>query len=294
MKRQKTILSLVSLLLILLGCGVNDETSEENSATQTTEQSSTSPTTTETLFGSVILGPVQNALVKAYKLNNDGTRGEELASGESDENGEYSLSLSYSGAIELVATGGRYIDEATGEEIQREEQEQIRTMLMERSKEHVGINALTEMAAEQTKQQAANGLENAIRSANANIANMFGITDIDFVKTKPHDLTNPDQVVDEESSESRLGLVMAAFSQMAKDNGLEPEELGKLIRNMAQDCSDGEMDGAKNGETLSEDLEITPQQAMNSLGNAYQNFAEGPQNQSGYSAEEIPSGFGKK
>ncbi|MBF0443271.1 MAG: hypothetical protein HQK54_15285, partial [Oligoflexales bacterium] len=196
---------LLAVIIFAGGCGASKDKDEEVSSKDA-----------NIIFGSVTLGPVKNAFVKAYKLNGDGSLGSEIGNGKTNDNGEYSIALKvqHEGAMEVVATGGSYVDEATGEIVERGDGEEIRTMLRERIREHVGINALSTMAAEQTRQNIKEGLSVALENANKNVAAMFGIPGVDFIKTKPHDLTDKSKSADEDSDSSKLGLAMAAFSQI--------------------------------------------------------------------------------
>jgi lysozyme family protein len=276
---------LITIFMFLtFGCGVSADKEDESKVVAPTESA-------DTIFGSVTMGPVKKALVKAYKLNDDGSLGAEVASGLSDDKGEYTLTLKeqYNGAMEIISTGGSYVDEATGDTVERGEEEQIRTMLQERSREHIGINALTTMAASQARQNINGGLATALENANKNIAALFGLDGVDFVKTKPHDLTSSSEAVDESSSASKIGLAMAAVSQMAKDNNLEPQKLGELVKNMARDYADGSMDGNLGGEKIEGALPAEPEKFIERLSDSYQNFSRSERNLAGFSAEKAPS-----
>src|SRR5216683_162243 len=61
------------------------------------------------LNGFVFKGPVSNARVTAYKMDDAFRRGEALGSADTDGNGAFSLSLPpYTGHVLLVASSGTY------------------------------------------------------------------------------------------------------------------------------------------------------------------------------------------
>lgn len=268
-------------IALMVSCGVYvgnpDEDQEEES------------TNAKMINGSVILSAVQNATVTIYKLSATGVREERIVSGLTNERGEYTLSLTYTGAVELVATKGNYTDEATGVKVTRGDSSELRTVLAEIPDHHIGINALTEIATSRIKKIAAGELKDKIASTNHEVAQLFGLYDVDFVAIKPHDLTDPDEVIDEKSSESRLGLVMAGFSQVVVDNGLEPESLGKMIENMAEDYSDGQFDGKRDNEVLSNGWPISAEDVINGFHGSMENFLDGPRNAARFSKEKMTS-----
>ncbi len=63
--------------------------------------------------GAVVKGPSSNASVCFYELLNTG-KGAKLACTNTSADGNYSLNLSYAGAVFMEASGGSYTDEATG------------------------------------------------------------------------------------------------------------------------------------------------------------------------------------
>ncbi|MBF0443269.1 MAG: hypothetical protein HQK54_15275, partial [Oligoflexales bacterium] len=190
------------------GCGVFVGNPNED------DDDSGNPKNQTTLSGSVVMGPVKGAVVKVYSLYGNGGRNELLNSVKTDANGAYSMQISYSGPIELVASLGQYEDEATGELVERRENDELITVLENQTKCHFAINPLTTIAAYKIRSEISKGLKEAITSSNQSVAGMFGISGIDFVSTKPSDLTKSDANMDASSPEGKVGLIMAGFSQM--------------------------------------------------------------------------------
>jgi hypothetical protein len=67
-------------------------------------------TTSTTISGSAVKGPVGGATVTAFAA----TTGAVLGTTTTSPNGTYSLTITYNGDVVLEVTGGSYIDEATG------------------------------------------------------------------------------------------------------------------------------------------------------------------------------------
>ena len=66
------------------------------------------------ISGTAVKGPVNGGTVTAYAVTN-GTMGTRLASGMTDAQGNFQISIgAYSGPVMLQMSGGNYMDEATG------------------------------------------------------------------------------------------------------------------------------------------------------------------------------------
>jgi len=273
MKSVKLITSLITtfmfVLLLLAGCGGETGTSF-------------------TISGTAIKGPLYNATVVVCQLNSDGSRGEVLATASTASDGSFTASGNISGSVAVVVTGGSYIDEATGQTVQNDEAEELVTFLAEGAdEENIGVTALTTIAAARASENAAIGLAIAIAAANQEVADLFGLSGVDIVKTRVDDLTDLNEDVDADSAETQYGLIIAAISQVAKDNGLTPDQVMDLIANMADDFSDGEFDGLSGGEALELAMTITPEDAINGLEIAMDNFLAGEQDNSDLVPDEL-------
>lgn len=64
--------------------------------------------------GRAMKGPVAGGTVTVWQLSSSGSRLYVLATATTDENGDYSFGRAFNGPIEIVVSGGSYVDEATG------------------------------------------------------------------------------------------------------------------------------------------------------------------------------------
>lgn len=295
MKTKKTInftkLVFFSALLVM-ACGKDDASEDKGTEDGSSGGAVTSPgggTSSTESSGTVTMGAVSGAVISVYELNDDGTRGVLIESTVSGSDGTYALKVEHAAPVEVVSVGGSYTDEATGETVDLGTSE-IRTWAASRiSGEHIGVNALTTIAASRASENAAQGLATAIAAANGEVADLFGLSGVDIVATKPDDLTDARKPVDETTDTAKLGLAMSTVSQMAKDNGLAADKLGDLVKALAEDYADGTFDGKSGEKDLSVALSVTPDAAMNGLSTAMANFVKGPQNKAGFSADSLPA-----
>lgn len=237
------------------------------------------------LSGNVSMGPVANATVTIYALNSDGTRGSQVAQTTTDASGNYSFTDKITGAIEVVATGGAYTDEATGASVNLTSTDEIRTFIADAAGgKTVAVSALTTLAAARASENASVGLATAIAAANQEVAGMFGLSGVDISEVLPTDPTKTGASFSVSSSALKIGVMSAVFSQMAADQGLAAADVVKLLKNMAADYSDGRIDGSDTGTGLPVALAVTPATAMTGLSTAVSNFLGGTRNQTGLSS----------
>ncbi|MBS3771338.1 MAG: hypothetical protein KGY69_13885 [Bacteroidales bacterium] len=267
MKRLVWIISLLIISSVFWMCE-EDETDEGTSET--------------TLSGGAVKGVIQNAEVNVYAFDENELRGELLASAETNSEGEFTVSVDHVGGVEIVVTGGSYSDEATGEEVSMDNFE-FRNVVMsdDKNEKTVGVTALTTIAAENIDENASEGLATAIENANNNVASAFGLGDTDISSTVPADLTRSESI-DAEQSELSYGAAQAGLSNLVKTEGLNPEDLPELINAMGEDFRDGNFDGKDGEEALEFALSVTPQEALDGLQTAIDNFLNGSQNTSDY------------
>lgn len=241
-----------------------------------------------TVKGTVVLGRVADADVIVYELKDDATRGVVVGSGSTVDDGSYSVEIGNAVRIVVVASGGHYIDEATGTTV--DNVVDLETLVSDASKAtHVGLNVLTTIAATNAASNAEGGLSEAIAAANADVAQLFGVQGLDFVGVAPADLTVGGDKIDADHPATRLGLVMAGFSRLALENELEPADVGRLAKAVAEDFADGGLDGQRNGVAVKTPGGVEPYAAMKGLGNAMRKFAASERNRSGVSADGLPT-----
>ena len=71
--------------------------------------------TSNLMGGFAVKGPVVNGIVKAYILLPTGEKGDLLASGTTDQNGAFQLTIEdYEGPVWIEVVAGTFKDEATG------------------------------------------------------------------------------------------------------------------------------------------------------------------------------------
>lgn len=248
----------------------------------------TIPTVGVELSGQATKGPIAEATVSVYALNEDGTRGRLLGQTMSDAAGDYSLQVDHQGPSTVVVTGGSYRDEATGSTVVLGAEVELETLVPNlEQKNTVAVTALTTIAAERAKANAARGLSEAIAAANTEVAASFGLAGVDLTATIPSDMSSPNSM-DDSADAQGYGLVQSGLTQLAMSNNMGPEEVLALVRGLAEDFSDGRLDGmTAAGAAISVALEVTPAEAMAGLEAAMSAFASGSQNASG--SVEIPN-----
>ena len=236
--------------------------------------------TQTSMTGTASKGPVQAATVTAYELNSDGSRGTKIASAITDGSGTYTLAVgSYTGAVEVVISGGSYEDEATGTEVSLSAGDELRTLLSSVTNgQEVAVTALTSIAAARANENASAGLATAIDNANKAVAEEFGLgSGFDITAVQPSDLTKGGS----DNEQGQYGAVLAGISQVAQSNGLTPAEVLDLVDAFEEDFTDGSFDGTNAaGEALDTALSLTPEAAANGLNTAIEAFLNGSRNNS--------------
>ncbi|MFP4364904.1 MAG: hypothetical protein ACLFR1_13660 [Spirochaetia bacterium] len=238
--------------------------------------------------GTAAKGPVNGATVEIYALSEDGTRGELLATVTAGTEGDFAADIGdYAGALAVVVTGGSYVDEASGETVTLGDSDELETLLASTEEPgSVAVTALTTIAAAQASANAADGLDTVIANANSDVADTFGLSEVDISSVIPSDMS--EDATADSSSQQQYGAVQAGLTQVAEDNSLAPADVLDLVDAMAQDFEDGSFDGTDAaGNALDTALSITPEQAMNGLNTAIENFMNSSENKSGVNLSEL-------
>lgn len=106
-------------MTLLTGCGGGGD-----------GDSGTSGSTTGTISGTAVRGPVSGASVTAYRINGNGTQGAQIGTATTDAQGNFSMQVGdYSGAVILQLSGGQYRDEAT-DQLMNMDQSTVMTALI--------------------------------------------------------------------------------------------------------------------------------------------------------------------
>jgi hypothetical protein len=233
-----------------------------------------------TLSGSAIKGPVVEATVIVYSINEAGERGDVVATTVTNQHGNFKVEVDAMGFVEVVIHGGSYQDEASGQQVSLEMNE-LRTIIEVDGDENFGITALTTIAAEYINENAESGLSIAIENANKEVADLFGLSGIDINTTIPANLPSIASQ-NMEMAQIKYGAVQAGLSQLLHNHGYEPEDLLDLIEDFGKDFVDGIIDGKNGSEALNFVLGITPVNAIDGLQTAMESFMNGTQNSSGF------------
>lgn len=254
--------------------------------------------TTEDLSGTVMMGAVDGATVDLYHLNSDGSLGEKVDSVSSDSSGQYRFQNRhrFQGAKMIIAHGGSYTDEATGETVSMPSDFELASIVADINTESVAsVNTLTAMIANRVRTASGGDITQARTQVQAQIATVFGLSDVEIQTTTPDDLTSDEggRVAAQNRIQSRYGMILASLTEAGKDQGLTAQETLRLMQNMIEDFGDGKFDGTESGQALSNSLSVSPLQAMQGLGQAVQNFGNCERNRSRIGSSEFQFSFGQ-
>jgi hypothetical protein len=210
-KNLKTLGSILVLssLLVFSGCGSDDSqfTSDDNS---------------NNLTGNVAKGPIKAATVRVYRLDTNVS----LGSTTTDVNGDYSLDIGdYSGAVDVVVSGGTYIDEISGVEQDSETMTLEAISSVTPSDRVVNVTPITDIASRQLKSSELNVSNlssklDKITEVNKKVAYAVIGSEFDVTKTKPKilDRTGTDKITSSDGDAGKYGLVLAAFAKVTSSS----------------------------------------------------------------------------
>ncbi|OGR04630.1 MAG: hypothetical protein A2511_11970 [Deltaproteobacteria bacterium RIFOXYD12_FULL_50_9] len=228
------------LLAALNGCGGGDD----DSSTPTP----TPAPSTSTVTGSVYAAPVNGASVVVKDVNGNIVAGPVTTAAD----GTYAINIptsALSGDLRIEATGGTFTDEATG----------APGIMAGRLTAYTAGGTLGAGSAVHLDPSSTivhdlviTGLFPIVADAKTRFSGVFGYSPNTSIA--PQDPDSP--LTGDSNAPRRLaGLRAAAFSRIANDLGLTPEEQFDLIKAMAKDLSDGAAaDGLYNGAAI----EIVP------------------------------------
>jgi len=199
--------------------------------------------------GSVVKGPVSGATVTFYALNANGTKGREWGAGTTGTDGTFSIALNdvlSASPFYAESMGGSYREEASGSTVALGAADMVSAVLPAGTR-HVVLSVLTHMAAERAKDMAAAGipLDQAVDSANAGVEMQYRLGGI--VGTRPATVDDPAGVGGASLEQRNYGLVLAGLSQEAATLNVRTIDLAQAL---ADDISDGILDGLKNGNPI--------------------------------------------
>ncbi len=204
-----------------------------------------------TVSGTVVKGPVSGATVTAYAVTN-GTMGAQVGGGTTDSMGDFTISIGgYSGPMMLQASGGSYTDEATGTTMTMQPGDvlacSIPSAAAGATNSGIQLTPVTTMAHARVHHMAGGITDANIVAANAATGAYFSVSDI--LHVVPMDPMVAGSGSGATQDAKNYGMAIAAMSQYAKTLGM-PFSSG-MVTAMADDASDGVMDGKMAGSPIS-------------------------------------------
>ena len=204
--------------------------------------------------GSVTKGKVANATIKVYAVGADGQKtGNPIATTTTDENGDYSFQLTnFSGVYVVEATGGTYIDEATGVSMQIPDNAPLRAVSSVdassgTAKVTATVTPLTEVAVRVAEQKSGGLTADNVKASNDEVGALFfgdtaGAGD-KLLTTNPADITK-DSSATQTDAEKTYGLLLGAISVLQSNSGSLSDTLAGLASDIAGDGNLASSSGA--------------------------------------------------
>ncbi len=203
-----------------------------------------------TVSGTVVKGPVSGATVTAYAVTN-GTMGAQVGGGTTDSMGNFSISVGdYSGPMMLQASGGTYTDEATGTTMTMQAGDEMACSIPSAAagatNAGIQMTPVTTMAHSRVHHMTGGINDANIVAANAAMGAYFSVSDI--LHTVPIDPMVAGSGTGATQDAKNYGMANAAMSQYAKAVGMLHSS--GIVTSMADDASDGVMDGMMAGSPI--------------------------------------------
>ncbi|MBI3813661.1 MAG: M23 family metallopeptidase, partial [Nitrospinae bacterium] len=248
------ILTIILSLSLLAGCGGGGSNEPGGSTT--------SSTSTWKLSGVVTKGPVNSATVYVYDINDDGTRGD-IVAGPVKTNSEGLWEVSISSDIilplEVVASGGSFIDEATGEVETFESSDELTTIVPVGVTE-VAVTPITSATAIGIKEYVANTVSESVQSKDSFIQKAKTKSNIKAAVTdvtnnisalygfNPVETIPPSKVTSSATeSQNKYIAILGGFCKLLKDPSTAAirtgKKYGEVMSTFVKDLADGLIDG---------------------------------------------------
>ncbi len=277
-----TLLVLTISLALLAGCGGGGESI-----------TSTQPVN-GTISGTAVKGPVANAMVTCFSINADGTKGNMIGTGQTDGQGNYSIPMGdYSGPVLCQMTGGSYMDEATGMNMNMLQNDIMTCVIPSMSAgstvSGIQMTPMTSMAQSMAQNMLGGMTQSNITQANNSMGSYFGINDI--LHTVPMNPAINGSGTAANQDMKNYGMTIAAMSQYAKDIGM-PFSSG-MVTAMMNDASDGHMNGMMGnsgvmiGGGMMGGTMMAPNAGTTGLADAMMKFIQSPMNKSGVTVQDM-------
>lgn len=277
---QRLVLLALGASLLLAGCGGSSSGGGGGFSTST-----------QTVGGRVVAAPVAGSRVRVYQVGPAPALALALvAEATTDAEGRYELEVSGAGPFLLLADGGDYEDEATGQgkQVAPAGEPASLASLPAGGLFAVGYQAplmitpLTTIAAQRVAQLAQEGPLDAARvnAVHSELGRELGLLS-DPRAVEAAELTVPGASV---NVGGRAGALLSGLSQLASDR--QVSDPLTLVHALASDFADGVFDGQRAGAAVAG---IDANTARGELARSTRTFLEGPRNRSGIAA----SGWGE-
>ena len=196
--------------------------------------------TTVTIGGGAVKGPVAGATVNIFAVATDGLKtGEPIATAITDSSGNYTATVSdFIGVYLVEISGGAYIDEATGTTQTIPEDEPLRAASAIEASGPTTITTvvtpLTEIATQVAQQKTGGFTRSNVSAGNTEVGTLFFGDNADaaqrLLTTTPADLTQESSATATEDARL-MGMLVSAISQINADTG----SLKNVIASLASD-----------------------------------------------------------
>jgi len=253
-----------------------------------------------TINGTAINGPLADAEITAFSITDNGTKGESAGVGLTDVQGNFSISVGdHSGPVLLGMSGGHYIDEATGININLSQNDHMTSAILSHPVDSImnsiRITPLTTMTQDMAQTMFGGMTHENIMSENNAVAHYFEISDI--LHVKPMDPGTAGTGTGADQDMINYGMVIAAMSQYASMINL-PHSFG-IVANFIDDASDGHLDGMRRSsqimmrEGMMGNMLMPANAGSGLLADAMEEFIYSPMNKSSITAQEMETLFNR-
>ena len=226
MKLTKNLI-LLSIFILLIITGCNSEKSNNHS--KNTQNNNI-------VSGLLAKGPIKNSIVEIRRLDTNAL----LARTKTNDKGKYSVSIgSFVGAVSVFSEGGKYIDEIDGQEKDATNVTLKAISVVNKIEGFiVNITPITSIAVKKLEKLYLNKdimsrNEEAIIKENKKIAKILTGEDFNPTKITPN-ILGQDEIQDDTSS-SKYGLLLASFAKLTNSDSSEVEKQIKQFEEAIRD-----------------------------------------------------------
>jgi len=207
--------------------------------------------------GAVVDGPVSGATISAFAVSAAGVVGTTaIATATTSTTGTYSLTLpaGTTGAVELVSTGGTFVDDVTGLTVNAPMLDTLIPNVSGSTPITIQITPLTTMATQVAlaTSSAANPVGTVAVAIDTALGTALG-GQTDIAGTPLVDVTSAGCATAASQASVDAGLVLAGLNQLAANNGVSSADLVAAL--VVDIQSDNTLDGTANGTALTVPLQ---------------------------------------